>query len=200
MRRGALFTDILYEPHGQQERKASHGICGRADLSISLDDRSVSAIVRNAGGTVDEALARDWFPGLEAPRPELLTLPAEDYLPYESRSSCIALHVLRWILLLHHDDMPYVCRSAKGVPLCPSSDWSEVPGEQTRLARAEQAMMMVAQPIYPTYGNRRSTPIIPRSRLDPCNCTAPLDLETTGSQSRQVCVITAFATVPVFDK
>lgn len=71
MRRGALLTDILYEPHGQQERKASHGIYGRADLSISLDDRSVSATVRNAGGTVDEALARDWFPSLKRLVPEL---------------------------------------------------------------------------------------------------------------------------------
>jgi hypothetical protein len=171
MRCGDRLSDILYESHGQQERKASHGLCGRADSSISFDYRSVSAIVRNAGGTVDEALARDWFPSLKRLVPELLTLPAVDYLPYESRSSCIALHVLEWILLLHHDAMPYICRSAKGVPLCPSSDWSEVPGDQTRLARAEQAMMMVAQPIYPTYGNRRSTLILPRSRLDPCNCT-----------------------------
>lgn len=47
-----------------------------------------------------------------------------------------------------HHDMPYICLSAKEVSLCPSSDWSEVPGEQTRLARAEQAMMMVVQPIH----------------------------------------------------
>jgi hypothetical protein len=134
-RRGALFTDILYKPHGQQERKASHGLCGRADSSISLDDRPVSAIVRNAGGTVDEALARDWFPSLKRLVPESLTLPAVDHLPYESRSSCIAPLVLEWMILFHHDDVPYICRSAKGIPLCPSSDWSEVPGAANPFGR-----------------------------------------------------------------
>lgn len=110
MRRGALLTDILHEPHGQQERKASHGLCGRGDSSISLDDRSVSAIVRNAGGTVDEALARDWFPSLKRLVPESLTLPAVDYLPHESRSSCIALHVLGWMYCI------MICRTSAAQP------------------------------------------------------------------------------------